>query len=169
MAPLHQGCALRWANRRPFGAYSRRPHRKVLSPFHSPFGCGRMGGEGQGRISPPGRVCVAPPANSAQLRKPLSEMPKDAVMIGDDDARRLAEEHVAEQPQPHPDYYLALGTAREISLGWYFDYAIRGIRDIPAHQQEQFGGAPGFVVHREDGRVEVIAWGQYQDMGLANE
>jgi len=84
------------------------------------------------------------------------------------DARRIAEEHIAAQPQPHPDYRIALGAGREISMGWYFDYAIQCLKDIPEHQQERFGGAPGFVVCRDDGRVEVVAWRQYQDLGFAN-
>jgi hypothetical protein len=82
-------------------------------------------------------------------------------MIALDQAMTIAEQHVIAQPHLHPDYRLALGPMRNVPAGWYFGYEMRCLRDIPPDEQERFGGAPGFIVHRDDGRVEVIGWGEY--------
>lgn len=90
-------------------------------------------------------------------------------MIALADARRIAREHVEAEPQPHPDYRIVLGPEREVPIGWYFDYGIECLKDISEDQREEFAGAPGFLIRREDGDVEEVSWGQYQDMGLQNE
>ena len=87
-------------------------------------------------------------------------------MIDADTALVIADEHIAAQPPPMDGYRMARTGPRDIDAGWYFDYTIECDLDIPESERVMFAGASGFVVHRADGDVEVLAHGQLRDFGV---
>jgi len=88
-------------------------------------------------------------------------------MIDAATAIAIADEHIAAQPAPLDGYRMVRYEPREISAGWFFDYGIECDLDIPESDRELFAGAAGFLVHRESGDVQVLAFGQLRDFGLA--
>jgi hypothetical protein len=86
-------------------------------------------------------------------------------MLEYDEARRRAMQHLLAEPLPHPDYQYRLGDGRRLDEGWYFDYAIACVRDIPAEQQEAFAGAAGFIVE-DSGEVRDVAFGEWSERRL---
>jgi hypothetical protein len=44
--------------------------------------------------------------------------------------------------------------------GWYFDYKYESLTDEPIY----LGGAPGFMVKKDDSSIKVISWGEYSKL-----
>ncbi len=84
-----------------------------------------------------------------------------------EEARVLADRHLQEEPFPHSDYRWRLPEGRELPDGWYFDYSFEPIRPIPESEQDQFAGAPGFIVPRDGAMVRVVSWAEYSDRNLS--
>jgi hypothetical protein len=80
-----------------------------------------------------------------------------------EEARALAAQHLERDPFPHPDYRWRLPDGREVADGWYFDYAFEPVRPIPAAEQVGFGGAPGFIVVRDDATIRTVSWTEHSD------
>ena len=76
-------------------------------------------------------------------------------MIDAATAIAIADEHIAKQPPPEEGYRFARSEPSEVDAGWYFAYCIECDLNIPESERLMFGGAPGFVVRREDGDIEV--------------
>ena len=88
-------------------------------------------------------------------------------MITAEQAKQIALSHVASQPDPAPGYSFACGRIQAVETGWYFDYVTEFSLDIPTSEQEQFGGAFGFVVDRESGDITLVSHTEWVDLGLA--
>ena len=87
-------------------------------------------------------------------------------MIDAATAITIADEHIATQRAPMDGYRMVRYAPRDINAGWYFDYGIECELDIPESEREMFAGASGFIVHRSDGDIEVLAHGQLRDFGI---
>ncbi len=77
-----------------------------------------------------------------------------------------AQSHVAEAPLDDPDYRLGFSQGREVPEGWYFDYSIEPIRPIPESEQEEFAGAPGFIIPRTGTEPRVVSWAEFSERKL---
>jgi hypothetical protein len=64
-------------------------------------------------------------------------------------ALQIAKDHVAHVQIDHPDYRLGFALSGPIGDAWLFVYQIECLKDVPAHEQEQFAGAGGFIVSAE--------------------
>lgn len=62
---------------------------------------------------------------------------------------------------------MALGRMVPVESGWYFDYRIECVLEIPETERDQFAGAPGFLVNGETGDVSVVSHSEWVDLGLA--
>ena len=89
------------------------------------------------------------------------------VLIGEDEASVIAREHIAGKPAPADGYSFTLGRMTVVEPGWYFDYHIDCQLDIPADEQEQFGGPFGFLIDRESGHISIVSHADWVDLGLA--
>ena len=78
----------------------------------------------------------------------------------------IADEHIAAQPAPLEGYRMVRTSPHEIDAGWFFGYGVECDLDIPESEREMFAGASGFLIHRADGDIEVLAHGQLSDYGL---
>ena len=76
-------------------------------------------------------------------------------MIDAATAITIADEHIAKQAAAEVGYRFARSEPSEVEAGWYFAYCIECDLDIPEAEQLMFGGAPGFVVGRDDGDIEI--------------
>jgi hypothetical protein len=83
-----------------------------------------------------------------------------------EEARIIARRHLDQKPFPHPDYRWRVPEGRELHDGWYFDYSFEPVRPIPEAEQEGVGGAPGFLVVRDEAQVQVLSWAEYSERGL---
>ena len=88
-------------------------------------------------------------------------------MIDAKSAIAIADEHIAAQPVPLEGYRMVRYDPQDCEAGWFFPYGIECDLDIPESEREMFGGASGFLVHRSDGDIEVLAFGQLSDFGLS--
>ena len=66
-------------------------------------------------------------------------------MTDKDKAILAAQRYLEENPLPHEDYAWTTPDPVETPDGWYFDFTIRCLLDLPEDAWEQFGGAPGFL------------------------
>ena len=82
-------------------------------------------------------------------------------------AIQIADEHIHAQVAPLDGYRMVRFEPREIDAGWYFDYGIECDLDISESERGLFAGAPGFIVHRADGKIEVISHAQWVELGLS--
>ena len=82
------------------------------------------------------------------------------------EALAAAQSHVAEAPLDHPDYRMSFSQGREIPEGWYFDYTIEPVRPIPESEQEQFAGAPGFIIPSSGAAPRVVTWDEFSERRL---
>lgn len=83
-----------------------------------------------------------------------------------EEACAIAQDHLDEQPFPHPDYRWRLTQGRELPDGWYFDYACEPVRSMPESEKEQFAGAPGFIVPQDGSGIHVVSWDEFSDRKL---
>ena len=82
-------------------------------------------------------------------------------MLTQDQARAEAQRHLDADPFPHADYRWAPPEGRARSNGWYFDYKFEHVAGLPQEQWEGgFGGAPGFLVDKETGKVHIVSWAE---------
>lgn len=88
-------------------------------------------------------------------------------MISQDQADKLANEHVAEMPEPAQGYRFSRSKRVRVEHGWYYDYQILCELEIPESQQEKFAGAFGFVVEAKTGAISELNHSQWVDLGLA--
>jgi hypothetical protein len=84
-----------------------------------------------------------------------------------EEARIIARRHLDQQPFPDSDYRWRVPEGREVHDGWYFDYSFEPIRPIPEAEQIRVGGAPGFLVLRDEAEVQVMSWAEYSERGLS--
>jgi hypothetical protein len=75
-------------------------------------------------------------------------------MLNRDDACRLAAEHISGRPALEGGYRLACLEPVEYPKGWYFGYRIEPLPPL----SEGFCGAPGFLIRKADGAVQIISW-----------
>jgi hypothetical protein len=80
-------------------------------------------------------------------------------------ARAYLEAH----PFGHPAYQHVLGSARPVPGGWYFNFDYQRMDGRPLGEEDQIGGAPGYIVSATDGAVRVIGWKEYQELQLEAE
>ena len=90
-------------------------------------------------------------------------------MIEYEQAKLIASKHVDGVSLGHDDYFMSCDEGTECSSGWYFDCIIRCRKEIPQEEREQFAGAPGFIVNREDGSVVTQSWQQYRELNLDSQ
>ena len=80
-------------------------------------------------------------------------------MIDLQTAVRLARNHAQSLLANESDYTMTILDPKECDAGWIFKYVIICTSGIPPEEQEDFGGPPGCIVHRSDGSVEDLLWG----------
>ena len=78
-------------------------------------------------------------------------------------ALELARQHVKSLSPPDPDYCWYLLPAQEWPDGWYFDYGIECLLDLPVKEWEAFFGAPGFVISKVGGTLTVLSHPQMME------
>jgi hypothetical protein len=78
-------------------------------------------------------------------------------------AKRSAESFLAELNQPG----YAASEPHELADFWYFDLVIEHTGNLPPGEQDQFAGAPGFVVSKHDGQAHLVSWEEYDALGLS--
>ena len=64
-------------------------------------------------------------------------------------ALQIARDHAAQVRIDHPDYRLGFALSGQVGDAWLFAYRLECVKDIPAHEQERFAGAGGFIVSAE--------------------
>ena len=70
-------------------------------------------------------------------------------MISREDAIEIADHHLRDNPLPSSRHVWILKDPVETGEGWVFEYAFESTEDMPPHQWEGFGGAPGFLVDND--------------------
>ncbi len=81
----------------------------------------------------------------------------------------IANKHIAAQPASLDGYRLNSSAPREIDAGWYFDYIVDCDLDITESERGKFAGAAGFLIHRDSGDVQDLAFGQLSEFNLVGE
>jgi hypothetical protein len=85
------------------------------------------------------------------------------VGMNTEDPKRSAESFLAELNQPG----YAASEPYELADFWYFDLVIEYSGNLPPGEQDQFAGAPGFVVSKRDGHAHLVSWEEYDALGLS--
>ena len=86
---------------------------------------------------------------------------EESRVISETRARELARQYLESNPIPSTDYEWVVKEPRRGENGWVFSYSYRCKKDIPRRDQEQFGGAPAFLVG-DDESVRDLSW---EDLG----
>jgi hypothetical protein len=88
-------------------------------------------------------------------------------MITAEQARSIAQRHLDANPLGDPEYAWVLPAPREIPQGWYFDYMVKCLLDIPEEEWTTFLGAPGFLVSKASGEIRDVGWEELGDLGVS--
>jgi hypothetical protein len=86
--------------------------------------------------------------------------------IGYEEAAKLAREHLASQRFPDANYRWIFTEGRTHPDGWYFSYIYHHVAELPRSQWKKFFGAPGFVVHHDDGRIRTVSREEWHRLKL---
>ena len=88
-------------------------------------------------------------------------------MITAEHAATIAQRHLDANPLEDPEYARVLPELRETPEGWYFDYTVKCLLDIPEEDWTTFLGAPGFLVSKASGDIGDVGWDELGDLGVA--
>lgn len=88
-------------------------------------------------------------------------------MITAEHATTIARHHLDANPLDDPEYARVLPEPRETPEGWYFDYTVKCLLDIPEEDWTPFLGAPGFLVSKASGEIRDVGWDELGDLGVA--
>lgn len=87
-------------------------------------------------------------------------------MITAEQATTIAQRHLVANPLHDPEYAWIVPEPKETSEGWYFDYRVECLLDIPEEDWTTFLGAPGFLVSKSSGEVRDVGWDELGDLGV---
>jgi len=86
--------------------------------------------------------------------------------ISYDQASAAARGYLKANPLPYPEYRYVLTVGRAVSDGWFFLFDFERVDGRPLGEKDELGGAPGFIVSLDDGKVRVVNWKEWSDRQL---
>jgi hypothetical protein len=74
-------------------------------------------------------------------------------------AKAFIEQHNQSTPLPEKYLYVPSGAPQDLGAVWYFDFHMARKDGEPIGFEDAVGRAPGYIVSKLTGEVQVIGWG----------